>query len=124
MFAGRERVRGFHSVLVLRVMRSGIGEYRLTLEQVQRVATEPAALRHDHPLGAAGWNCDRAGDRIRGVLHVGRHAFGDAGGAGEERVHVAAGIVLGPVLRAQPLEITVIEREDLVLGGLAEEQLT
>ena len=97
-------------------------EHRLALEQIEAVAAEAAALRDDHPFGAALRDLHLGLEVVRGVEDARRVAVGRAGqlaGVGE---HVAAGRDAGP-RRDEPRGHGRIQRQDLVLLRLDPEQV-
>ena len=97
-------------------------EHRLALEQVEAVAAEPAALGHDHALGAALRDLDLGLEVVRGVEDARRVAVRRAGQLAGLRELIASGRN-ARTRRDEAGRHRRVQRQHLVFLRLGPEQL-
>ena len=99
-----------------------VGELELAVLGVHAPAAELAALRDDHAVGGLAADFDFGGDGERLVLDADHAVLRQASHAGEEllRIPLDQGRSASR-LRNKTLHLTVIQRQDVVLGRLDQE---
>ena len=96
---------------------------RLAVRDVEREAAERAALGDDHAFGAAVGHDDLGRDGMRLVLEVDDRVLRQPPHAAEEHLRVAAHELRPPgEVGVEPLDAAVVEREDVVLRRLDQEE--